>query len=160
MENHQKVEICLNYLSNLKEELQRLERAETEYIQFVVLVQTIEVLGAFLDAKPMKAREQSAKRFGAAVKYLLGGRYRLLNEKNMLYDKLRNQLVHTFIPGRDLLLLRNITKGKEHLQYSDGKLVLINQDFFRDIYAAIERLSELLTTGKLKPKTIALINEN
>ena len=65
--------------------------------------QAIEVLGGFLDNKPMKAKGQSSRRFSNSVNRLFGGRYRLLNDKLYLYDKLRNQMTHTFIPGGDLL---------------------------------------------------------
>ena len=119
--------------------------------------QAIEVLGSFLDNKPMKAKGQSAKRFSLGVKKLFGGRYRLLNDNCFLYDKLRNQMTHTFIPGNDLILLNQAenTKGYKHLQMADGKLVLISEVFYEDICNACERLLEAIKSGVLPPKNIA-----
>ena len=127
------------------------------YMQFVIMGQAIEVLGSFLDNKPMKAKGQSAKRFSLGVKKLFGGRYRLLNDNCFLYDKLRNQMTHTFIPGNDLILLNQAenTKGYKHLQMADGKLVLISEVFYKDICNACERLLEAIKSGVLSPKNIA-----
>ena len=127
------------------------------YMQFVIMGQAIEVLGSFLDNKPMKAKGQSAKRFSLGVKKLFGGRYRLLNDNCFLYDKLRNQMTHTFIPGNDLILLNQAenTKGYKHLQMADGKLVLISEVFYEDICNACERLLEAIKSGVLPPKNIA-----
>lgn len=138
-------------------ELGKLQEAELSYMQFVLMGQTIEILGGFLDNKPMKAKGQSARRFSAGVNRLFGGRYRLLNDNFFLYDKLRNQMTHTFIPGGDLLLMNQEDfEGKfKHLKYTDGKLVLISQIFYQDICLACQRLVSYLKEGKIKPKNIA-----
>lgn len=139
------------------QELGKLQQIELSYMQFVLMGQAIEVLGSFWDNKPMKAKDQSSKRFNNGVKYLFGGRYRLLNEKNFLYDKLRNQLTHTFIAGNELLLLphKDTSSQYKHLDYCDGKLILIGDTFYEDICAACSRLLTYLKTGKIKPKHIA-----
>ena len=79
-------------------ELGKMQEIEISYMPFVLMGQAIEVLGGFLDNKPMKAKGQSSRRFSNSVNRLFGGRYRLLNDKLYLYDKLRNQMTHTFIP--------------------------------------------------------------
>ena len=137
-------------------ELSKMVELQLSYMQFVVMGQAVEILGSFLDNKPMKAKGQSAKRFATSVTKLFGGRYRLMNENYYLYDKLRNQMTHTFIPGGDLLLLnRNENKnGYEHLKITEGKLVLISEVFYEDICTAVDRLCEALKTGKIKPKNI------
>lgn len=142
-------------------ELGKLQQIHLSYMQFVLMGQAIEVLGGFLDNKPMKAKGQSAKRFEMGVNRLFGGRYRLLNDKNYLYDKLRNQMTHTFIPGRDLLLLNKAedTGKHKHLDIIDGQLILIADVFYNDICKACERLSDLLKEGRIKPKNIAYENE-
>lgn len=139
------------------QELGKLQSINLTYMQFVLMGQAIEVLGSFLDNKPMKAKGQSARRFSQGVNYLFGGRYRLLNTDFMLYDKLRNQMTHTFIPSGDLLLLGNRdSEGKyRHLEYCDGKLVLVGEVFYEDICAACRRLVRLLKEGKVKAKNIA-----
>lgn len=138
-------------------EISKLQGIGLSYIQFVVMGQAVEVLGAFLDNKPMKTRGQSARRFALSVRKLFGGRYRLLNENNVLYDKLRNQLTHSFMPSGNLLLLNraDAPSGCEHLREWDGRLVLISETFYEDICRAVERLLEALKDGRLKPKNIA-----
>lgn len=138
-------------------ELGKLQDAGLSYMQFVLMGQAIEVLGGFLDQKPMKAKGQGAKRFAACVNYLLGGRYRLLNEKDFLYHTLRNQMTHTFIPGSQLLLLKEEenTAGYQHLEMRGNQLVMISGVFYKDICQACERLLTLLKEGRLKPKNIA-----
>ncbi|MDR0543922.1 MAG: hypothetical protein LBG30_01035 [Odoribacteraceae bacterium] len=138
-------------------ELSKMLGMGLSYMPFVAMGQAIEVLGSFLDRKPMKAREQSAKRFAACVNKLLGGRYRLLNEKNRLYDTLRNQMTHAFLPGENALLLDRSTnrQGYAHLQEVDGKLVLISEDFHEDLCRAVDRLLAALREGRLEAKAIS-----
>lgn len=142
-------------------ELGKIQEIEISYMQFVLMGQAIEVLGSFLDNKPMKAKGQSRYRFSNSVNRLFGGRYRLLNDNFFLYDKLRNQMTHTFIPGGDLLLLNRADPDGcyQHLQYSGGKLVLIADVFYKDICQACRRLVNNLKEGRIKPKNIAFENE-
>ena len=139
------------------QELGKAHQAGLTYMQFVLMGQAIEVLGSLLDNKPIKAKDQSAKRFSNSINWLFGGRYRLLNTNNVLYDKLRNQMTHTFIPGGDLWLQNreDPSSGRRHLEYCEGKLVLIAEVFYKDICAACRRLLQLLKDGKLKAKNIA-----
>lgn len=158
MENKEQIRQIEQFLEEvIIRELGKLQQVNLSYMQFVLMGQTIEVLGGFLDNKPMKAKGQSSKRFANGVNRLFGGRYRLLNDNYLLYDKLRNQMTHTFIPGGDLLLLNSKDKKGElrHLEYSEGKLVLVSETFYDDICKACSRLISLLKEGKLKPKNIA-----
>lgn len=158
METREQIERIEHFLKEVVvNEIAKLQGVGLSYMQFVIMGQAIEVLGSFLDNKPMKAKGQSAKRFSLGVKKLFGGRYRLLNDNCFLYDKLRNQMTHTFIPGNDLILLNQAenTKGYKHLQMADGKLVLISEVFYEDIYNACERLLEAIKSGVLPPKNIA-----
>jgi hypothetical protein len=138
-------------------ELSKMQGIGLSYMQFVLMGQAIEVLGSFLDRKPMKARDQSARRFALSVNKLFGGRYRLLNDKNALYDKLRNQMTHTFIPGGNMLLLnrKDNREGYRHLEQVGERLVLIAEDFHEDICRAVERLCLALKEGRLKAKPIS-----
>lgn len=153
-EQIQRTELFLEEL--IIRELGKLKDSGLSYMQFVLMGQAIEVLGSFLDSKPVKARGQSARRFSKAINYLLGGRYRVLNDNYFLYDKLRNQMTHTFMPGGDLLLLDRMDPAGEfrHLEYKDGKLVLIGEVFYEDLCRAATRLTEGLKAGKIKPKNI------
>lgn len=139
------------------DELGKLQGIGLSYMHFVLMGQAIEVLGGFLDQKPLKAKDQSCKRFSLSVNKLFGGRYRLLNSNNGLYNKLRNQMTHTFIPGNELLLL-NRDQNKEgytHLEERNGCLILIAEDFYEDICRASERLLQAIREGRLKAKTIS-----
>lgn len=142
-------------------ELGKMQSGSFDYMQFVVMGQAIEVLGGFLDHKPIKSRGQASRRFEAAVNCLLGGKYRLWNENGYLYQKLRNQMTHTFLSSPDVLLL-NWEEGNEtyrHLEKKDGRLVLISGVFYRDICRACERLLALMKEGVIKPKNIAFGDE-
>ena len=158
METQEQIERIEHFIREvIVDEITKLQGVGLSYMQFVIMGQAIEVLGSFLDNKPMKAKGQSAKRFSLGVKKLFGGRYRLLNDNGFLYDKLRNQMTHTFIPGGDLILLNqseNIN-GYKHLQMTNGKLVLVAEIFYEDICKACERLLEALKSGVLPPKNIA-----
>ena len=158
MENGEQIGYIESFLEQvIVRELGKLQQIDLSYMQFVLMGQAIEVLGSLLDNKPMKAKGQSAKRFSLAINRLLGGRYRLLNDNYVLYDKLRNQMTHTFIPGGDLMLLahRDESGKYRHLEYCDGKLVLVGEVFYEDICKACSRLTDLLKAGKVKPKNIA-----
>ena len=158
MENEEQIRQIKLFLDEvIVQELGKLQRMDLSYMQFVLMGQAIEVLGSFLDNKPMKAKGQSAKRFAAGVTRLFGGRYRLLNENYFLYDKLRNQMTHTFIPGKDLILLNKTDSSGtfKHLEYVDGKLVLIGEVFYKDICTDCLRLTNYFKEGKIKPKNIA-----
>lgn len=157
MENKEQIERIETFLDEvIVKELGKLQSAELSYMPFVCMGQAIEVLGGFLDNKPMKAKGQSAKRFSNGVNRLFGGRYRLLNDNYFLYDKLRNQMTHTFIPGHDLLLLAKADGNEKHrhLNYADGQLVLVSEVFYQDICTACERLKEYLKSGRIKSKNI------
>ena len=158
METREQIERIEHFLKEVVvNEIAKLQGVGLSYMQFVIMGQAIEVLGSFLDNKPMKAKGQSAKRFSLGVKKLFGGRYCLLNDNCFWCDKHRNQLTHTFIPGNDLILLNQAenTKGYKHLQMADGKLVLISEVFYEDICNACERLLEAIKSGVLSPKNIA-----
>ena len=54
-------------------ELGKMQEIEISYMPFVLMGQAIEVLGGFLDNKPMKAKGQSSRRFSNSVNRLFGG---------------------------------------------------------------------------------------
>ena len=160
MDNEEQVKRIEAFINDfLLIELEKVQTADLKVMQFILMGQTIEVLGSILDNKPMKARGQSAFRFSKAINYLFGGRYRLLNDNLFLYDKLRNQMVHTFIPSKDLILLTSNKDDKyRHLEYFDDKLVLISDIFYEDIKKACHLLLKRIKQGKVKSKNIAFEN--
>ncbi len=156
--NHEKKERIKSFISKFFiKEIKRLQQEEFYYFSFILIGQAIEGLGGFMDNKPLKARGQSFKRFTKAINILMPPKYRLINKNNFLYDKLRNQMTHSFIPSNTLLLLtkeKNIN-NYSHLDIIDKKLVLIAEDFQEDIITACNKLFYLLDNDKVRPKMIA-----
>lgn len=140
----------------IKGELKQIIDSKALYMKFVLIGQTIEVLGALLDNKPMKAKGQSAKRFNHAINSLFGGDYRVQNSDYYLYDKLRNQMTHSFIPGGDIELYNTaLDTPKKHMKKEGGILVMVADEFYNDIVQASNRLLYLIKVGKVKAKNIA-----
>lgn len=140
----------------IKGELGEVIKSDALNMKFVLIGQTIEVLGALLDNKPMKAKSQSARRFNHAINSLFGGEYRVQNSDYYLYDKLRNQMTHSFIPGGDIELYSRASDTiKHHMKKENGILVMIADNFYADIVEASNRLLHLIKVGKVKAKNIA-----
>ncbi len=116
------------------DEIGRLQQQGFYLFSFILMAQAIEVLGSFFDKKPLKARAQSAKRFSKALNILMGEKYRKVNGDHWLYDKLRNQLTHAFVPSKHLLLCSKADKPEnaEHLQWHNERLVLVAEEMYSD----------------------------
>ena len=64
METQEQIERIEHFIREvIVDEITKLQGVGLSYMQFVIMGQAIEVLGSFLDNKPMKANGQSAKRF-------------------------------------------------------------------------------------------------
>jgi hypothetical protein len=139
------------------EELYRLQKENFHHFSFILIGEAIETLGGLLDNKPLKAKAQSMKRFTKSINVLMPRKYSVVNKDNYLYDKLRNQMVHSFIPSSSLILISNNNNPNNytHLQEVEGKLVMISEDFYTDLVHACNRLFHLLDTEKIKAKMIA-----
>ncbi|RUT78674.1 hypothetical protein [Ancylomarina longa] len=139
------------------DEIGRLQQEGFYFFSFIIMGQAIEALGCFLDNKPLKARAQSSKRFSKALNILMGNSYRTVNKDHWLYDKLRNQLTHSFVPSKSLLLCsrENMPEGGEHLQYSEERLVLVAEEMYEDLIRACEKLFGMIDKGKVPLKNIA-----
>lgn len=139
------------------EELKRLQDENFHHFSFILIGEAIETLGGLMDNKPLKAKAQSMKRFNKAIYSLMPRKYTLANDDNFLYDKLRNQMVHSFIPSASLVLTcrKQNTNNYKHLETIEGKMVLISEDFYQDLLHACKRLFTLLDTEKVKAKMIA-----
>jgi hypothetical protein len=120
---------------------------------FVMMGQTVEIFGAFLDDKPMKARQQSKKRFRNALYHLFPGKYSHLNRGDHLYNQFRSSLTHMLMPSSHLKLVNNAPE--KHLKEQDSRLVLNAESFARDIERAGEAIIKRLNSGELRRKRIA-----
>lgn len=126
------------------------------HFAFVIMSQGLETLGSFLDAKPLKAREQSKLRFSHAVNRLMPKQYAVLNNNHALYDQLRASLAHTFTASRHIFLTSksNTEFGKKHLQEIEGKLILVTEEFYSDFKKACERLLDGMNKGIISERKI------
>ncbi|MDA3910311.1 MAG: hypothetical protein PF448_02995 [Bacteroidales bacterium] len=122
---------------------------------FILMAQSIEVLGSFLDAKPFRARSQSKIRFRNALYFLFPGLYSAKNRGDKLYEQFRSQMTHMFIPSAHLKLQ---VSGTNHLELEDDKLVLNAQQLADDIAAAGEKLIQKLERGEVKRKRLPFID--
>jgi len=140
-------------------ELKRLQEENFHHFSFILIGQAIETLGGFLDDKPLKARSQSMKRFNKCIRRLMPEYYSHINKDNFLYDKLRNQLVHSFSPSGSIYLTnrKKNTEGLRHLQKNNGKLVLVSEDLYEDLLRAINKFYKLLDENKVRVKNVAEI---
>ena len=137
-------------------DIERLINAELYHFAFVIMAQGLEVLGSFLDEKPLKAKDQSKLRFSHAINRLMPKEYASLNNNHRLYDQLRASLAHTFTSGRYVFLTSksNIEFGNKHLQNRNDKLILVAEDFYSDYRKACYRLLEGMEKGFISDKKI------
>ncbi len=125
------------------------------YLALVIITQSIEFFGSYLDNKPMRARGQSKARFNKAFDKLFPAHYQFANRNNWLYDKLRNHVAHAMVPSA-YILITSKTQGLQykHLSRKDKKTVLVIEDFHADLIKAADKLLALIASGKVKAKNI------
>jgi hypothetical protein len=137
------------------DELGRMQQEGFHYYSVVIMVQAIEFLGSMLDDKPIRARNQSKNRFRLAVSKLFDIRYQHLNYNDWLYDKLRNHMVHMFIPSSYLLVVSRKEAGNmQNLEKHNGKLIIVSEDLYTDFVKACTKVIYFIDRGKVKPKKI------
>lgn len=123
---------------------------------FMTAAQAIEIMGSYLDDKPVRAKQQSLKRFTLAINRLFPQIYYDANNDNFLYYQLRACMTHMFLPTARLSL--NAGKGakeKPHLCVSNGVMYLYSEDFLRDFRYAVSNLEKRIVEGRLKLKNIS-----
>lgn len=122
---------------------------------FVLMAQGIEIMGAYLDNKPMRAVRQSAARFNIALSRLFPKEYLDNNKKGFLYKQLRSNIIHMYIPTSSIELRRGVSKSGLHMQKKNDVLILYLEDFYEDYLKAIKKLIYLIKSNKLKLKKIS-----
>lgn len=116
----------------------------------LLLTQSVEVMGALLDNKPLKARGQSKKRFSIAFKKLFPALYSARNTDDWLYENLRNHLVHTFTSGGKIRIISNSEDDGFHLKKEDQAIHFSAFRFLSDCQMAISKLEGLLLSKEKK----------
>jgi hypothetical protein len=123
---------------------------------FMVMGQAIEILGSYLDDKPMRAKQQSLKRFSTAINRLFPPNYRVANDGYFLYYQLRACMTHMFVPTAKLSLNYGMqTKEKPHLCFKEGVMYLYSENFFTDFQSAVSNLQNRILSNKIKLKNIS-----
>lgn len=141
---------------NILESIKNTVEEKQVLFGFMLIGQAIEILGSYLDYKPIRAKQQSSKRFELAIYKLFRDEYRKVNKSNFLYYQLRTCLTHTFIPSEMLSLNKgHASKERPHLSFEDNVLVLYVEDFFDDLEDATNKLIRLINNDKIKLKKIS-----
>lgn len=142
------------------QEIGRLQKEGFTFFSFILMGQAIETLGAFLDKKPMKATGQSAKRFSKGLNWLMGDAYKVINKDHWFFLKFRNQLTHSFVPSRELLLIseKDLEEGVSHLCIHDKKRVVVAEKMYKDLCKGCKKLYKMLDQGKIAPTRVGEIN--
>ncbi|HNQ68441.1 MAG TPA: hypothetical protein PKN32_08685 [Bacteroidales bacterium] len=123
---------------------------------FMLMSQATEILGSYLDDKPIRAKQQSLNRYCLAINKLYPPAYANANKKGFLYYQLRACMTHMFIPTARLSLnTGRQTKEKLHLSISNEVMYLYSDNFFYDFQNAIEKLINLIMSDKIKLKSIS-----
>ena len=133
--------------------LHKMHDNNLEHISCLIMAQTIELLGAYLDNKPMRSKGQSAKRFALAIDKLFPVEYSRLNHNNHLYFQLRTNYVHMLLPTNKLRIVLDDSKTL-HLNKQDGVLCIVPSELLIHVSDAISKIATMLETGKIKPKKI------
>lgn len=124
---------------------------------FVMMALSIETMGAILDNKPFRAKDQALFRFNLALRKIYGLDYAKINEKNFFYQKFRCELVHLLFPSPHLKLTSfRENPAAKHLQMEDGKLTLVAEKMLQDTENALKRLFILIDKNTISQHKILL----
>ncbi|HRW22202.1 MAG TPA: hypothetical protein PLO05_05535 [Bacteroidales bacterium] len=132
--------------------INKMYESGLETMSCLIIAQAIEVLGAYLDDKPMRAKAQSAKRFSLAVYKLFDYKYAAFNRKNRLYYQLRANYIHMLMPTDSLKFVSN---KKLHLTDEDGAINIVPYVLLKDFTHAINKLIKMLEEKSLNPKKVS-----
>ncbi len=125
------------------------------YSALIILSQSIETLGAFLDNKPFRASLQSKKRFSLSLKMLFPSNYKKANNNFFLYDKLRNHIAHMLIPSSYINITEYSKTSEKNLSTNaNGSINISVIEFYNDVVVAINKLETLIYKGEIKEKFI------
>lgn len=137
--------------------IKTMQNSGLHELSCVIAGQAIEVLGAYLDNKPMRAKGQSSKRFELAINQLFSGAYTKVNRNNSMYYQLRANFIHMLLPTNKLKIVVGLEQKELHLQTKNGVLHIVAELLLDDLEKAINRLIQLLESDKLKIKKVSSI---
>ncbi len=136
-------------------DIKKMQDNDLHYLSLVLIGQSIETLGGFLDKKPFRARAQSKNRFDKEINILFPAKYKIVNKGGWLFDKLRNHMAHMLIPSSYLLIYsKKEDTTYNHLQEVDKAIVIIAEEFYKDLAAASNILIDKIDKGLIKNRNI------
>lgn len=120
----------------------------------LAISQSIEIIGAYLDGKPFRSKEQSSERFNAALYRFFFATYSQANKKNFLYQQLRTSLVHTLTTTESVRI--HSGKSDEHLSIKEDVMNVYVENYYEDFCKATEILKRRLLEEKIKTKKMSV----
>jgi len=138
----------------LIQQVESLLKNKQYYPLFIYASIGIETLGAIIDNKPIRARNQSKYRFGIALYQLFPNQYGFVNKNSFLYEALRNHSAHNLLPSSKLQIMDSEHKNNRHLDQSKEKVSFIIETFANDFLRASALALEKIRSGEVKIKNI------
>lgn len=138
----------------LVKEVESMLEHQQYYPLLVYTAIGIETLGAIIDKKPIRAREQSRFRFATALYQLFPNQYGFVNKQNFLYEALRNHSAHNLMPSSKLLLINKDDKSVRHLDQKKSQVTLVIEILAKDFLEACETAIAKIDSGEVKLKQI------
>jgi len=139
----------------LIQNIESLLKNEQYYPLFIYTSIGIETLGAIIDNKPIRTRNQSKYRFGIALYQLFPNQYGFVNKNSFLYDTLRNHAIHNLLPSSKLFVVNKDTGNVRHLDQSKDRVTFIIETFAKDFLNASREALKKIRSGEVKIKQIA-----
>ncbi len=146
-------EAHIEFLNGILNQIRSLIAEKHTVVSVLTMSQLIEIMGSYLDEKPMRSKEQSANRFNTAIYRLFPIPYSKANRKSFLYFQLRTSLVHTLTPTCSITLKSG--KSDKHLSLNNEVMEIYVENLFNDTQKAVEILIRLINEDKIKLKKFA-----
>jgi hypothetical protein len=138
------------------DQIQGLQAAGFSYISFVLIAQSIELLGTLLDDKPFRAQNQARKRFNLALVKLFPSKYAKTNLESELYEHYRCNMSHRFLPSKYIRFETNIP-DEQHLSVDkEGVITLGAEQLAVDLRYAVNKMIVRIESGTTLPKKTGL----
>ena len=148
----QSKEYIEKYLIN---EVSSLIETENYFPSLVYATIGIETLGAIIDDKPIRAKNQSKSRFAAALYHLFPNQYGFVNKQNFLYEALRNHSAHNLIPSSKISFINKDDNKTRHLDQKKSQVNFIIEIFAKDFLTACNKAIDMIDNNEAKSKSIA-----
>lgn len=145
---------CENLLNGYLTEINDLVIDGKHQVAFFVISQMVEFLGAMLDDKPLRAKEQSRKRFELALKKLYPLPYHKINEKDFLYHNFRCNMSHLLTTSNHIYTssIKHLN-AELHLRFNENKqLILLIEPLLQDTQNACKKVLDKIDLQVIKEK--------